>query len=795
MTAKTTKYLCLAVISLYAFSVNSYELKTHARLTGLALDQSQLTTDATLLPSLGLSAKQARRLSETYYDISTPALGPIDRGVFQYEVDNGIDPDPKNQYDIRAWLQRGAIREDDAAGILRLKYPNPDDEPGGNFNRFCHHFFDPYRVRALSGGGFSSEVFCPSSGTNANRMGNEWATSPYTGWKAMVMQSQQYRNHFTIVHARELMWRALTLTQMNVSASGYMPLPGVATNTPQQNETERLRYWASTFKALGNVVHMIQDAAQPQHSRNEEHPGGAFEFYIETRMEPQTFKRWTGVLNHGFVEATIPAIAIGAYPVPAFRDYNSYWTTGSGPAVISSGRGISDYSNRGFLTEKNSLGDTEYPSPNPDVSAYETKDETRSTDASACDFNESATPASFRYLLADVKDFATHGQIQKIRMASAGLLDKHLQAKSATVRSYSFNKCTMDDRASILLPRAVGYSAGVINHFFRGKMEIKLPADGVFAIVDHADTLNNCKDDCGFKKLKAIIKNVTPPIVESGTATSYSQDMTNGDLVAIARFHRNTCYLPDLTGEWVQETATELGPGQFNRTYTNQWQVCRSSVEEVLVSRPVSGVNLAANAENSFSFDFETAIPINATDLYLQIAYRGKLGDEEDAVAVQTIDISEPNYLVFANGASPATPVNFGGTATASCVPFDGVAAGTGGPSPWCRVAYLMGTENYSSAWPVECPSSRLRPAVAQVDKVTGAYAEFPELTMATNIWGSRLIPSAAGRFHVARCDNLDGTGRLVVLTDGMKFGRNDTTGGQTVNLSLPPVKVQQLNF
>jgi hypothetical protein len=634
MVIRKIKYLCFAVVSLCALPAISYELRTHAKLTSLSFDRSRLSTDVALLPSLGLSPRQASELPDTYYDITTPALGPIDRGVFTYEVNNGINE--RTQFDIRAWLQRGAIREDDAAGILRLKYPNPDDEPGGNFNRFCHHFFDPYRVRALSGGGFSSEVFCPSIGPNANRFGNEWATSPFTGWKAMVMQSMQYRNHFTVVHARELMWRALTLTQMNVFANGYTPLPGASTRTAQQNETERLRYWASTFKTLGNVVHMIQDAAQPQHSRNEEHPGGAFEAYIESRMNPLTVGQWRDQFTDAVEYVTIPALDIAGYPVPAFRDYNSYWTTGSAAAVISSGRGISDYSNRGFLTPRNSLGGTEYPSPDPDVRTYETKDETRSTFA-ACDFNGSTQPSQVRYLLADVRDFATFGQTQKIRMASAGLLDKHLEARAPAIRSYSFNKCTMDDHASLLLPRAVGYSAGLINHFFRGKMEIRLPDEGVYAVIDHADALNNCKDNCGFKKLKAKVKNVTPPIVESGTASSYPQGMVNGDLVAIARFRRNTCYLPDLSGEWVQAFATELSPGQFNISITNQWRTCRSSVEEIVVSKPVSGVNLAADAENSFSFDFDTAIPINATDLYLQMAYRGKLGDEDDAVAVQTI--------------------------------------------------------------------------------------------------------------------------------------------------------------
>ncbi|BCO30781.1 hypothetical protein TspCOW1_08840 [Thiohalobacter sp. COW1] len=33
----------------------------------------------------------------------------------------------------------------------------------------------------------------------------------------------------------------------------------------------RKAYWATTFRALGDVLHLIQDMAQPQHTRNDLH--------------------------------------------------------------------------------------------------------------------------------------------------------------------------------------------------------------------------------------------------------------------------------------------------------------------------------------------------------------------------------------------------------------------------------------------------------------------------------------------------------------------------------------------
>ncbi len=58
---------------------------------------------------------------------------------------------------------------------------------------------------------------------------------------------------------------------------------------------------------------------------------------------------------------------------------------------------------------------------------------------------------------------------------------------------------------------------------------------------------------------------------------------------------------------------------------------------------------LATLEERELTFTFPNTIPINATDVYLQVVFQGKLGEEPDAVAVATKDISEPNYFAFTN--------------------------------------------------------------------------------------------------------------------------------------------------
>lgn len=218
---------------------------------------------------------------------------------------------------------------------------------------------------------------------------------------------------------------------------------------------------------------------------------------------------------------------------------------------------------------------------------------------------------------------------------------------------YTENPCVFDDKASLLIPRAVAYSAGLIDYFFRGQLEIFHPNDGVYGILDHSVTTDNCKDNCGFKKIKLKLANSTPDITVSGpNGAVVPQTMDGGTLVVVAKFHRNTCYTRDLEGEY--DTGKLInGVPETNAAYMER---CRTPAEEINVSQPLSGQSVPpcsgstceTNAQ-AFVFNFDTPIPINATDLYLQVVYRGRLGSEQDAVVVATKDLAEPTYFSVVN--------------------------------------------------------------------------------------------------------------------------------------------------
>jgi hypothetical protein len=221
------------------------------------------------------------------------------------------------------------------------------------------------------------------------------------------------------------------------------------------------------------------------------------------------------------------------------------------------------------------------------------------------------------------------------RALSEGLLDSDLARYYSTAGPgylvFAVNRFTFDAAHKFLIPRAVGYSAGLINYFFRGQLEITPPDEGVYGIIDH--TVENRPDIDGFGKIKLRIRNVTPggSDANGGAIVERIPDGSPGTLVAVVKFHRNNCYTPSLSGEY--------GSAGID------WTRCRSASEEIVVSTPQpmpDGVNDGAKL---VVFAFEDKIPINATDLYLQVVYRGPLGEEGDAVVVATKDIAEPLYV------------------------------------------------------------------------------------------------------------------------------------------------------
>lgn len=488
---------------------------------------------------------------------------------------------------ILALMQFGARWEDELAPAQALR-----------------HFYDPFLDRALDVGGNSSALTVKSP---------DWALEDGESYLAQTNSYRDARNYF---------FDALT----------------------GPTELARRKSFGLLFQSLGQVIHHLQDMAQPQHVRNDPHCDSPICQKIDPRFySPSHYEKYTDLdsatdrarqirVNLPFLEAgsspVYPGVNVASTP---FRNPRHFWRTTSPGAPLETGKGIAEYTNRNFFSA-GTIGSV-YPLPLAPTFRdwYEP--------AEIVDVQQllpgTTLRGHMRFFPRPVTDAVDGTSTTNTRAMADALVDGDLAEVYSTRENggtliFALNRFTFDAAHRYLIPRAVAYSSGLINYFLRGRFDVRQPDEGAYAIVDHAVTNQR---NSGFSKLKLQLKNITA----GGTDDSGNElieripENSTGSLVAIVKFHRNNCYQANLSGEYGS-------PGV-------DWRVCRSPAEEIVVSKPTtvpSGIN---DALQPMMFDFsESVVPINATDVFLQVVYRGPLGEESDALIVMTKDISEPTY-------------------------------------------------------------------------------------------------------------------------------------------------------
>jgi hypothetical protein len=620
------------------------------------------------------------------YLSSTPYRSPteFERQRFVYTngpaasgSSSGLFPTPTK---VEAALVRGVVREDD---LLLSDHGSqsalPDPDPYGDFRRVANHFYDPANNRALDVG---APCQLTPLGTPCNRS-IDWAFGVTDAQSPSFGPLQSRRNHFTWLDARESFWRALTFK------SGT---PGVADYAARQAQDSGIRrnFWHTSLKSIGHVAHLLQDAAQPQHTRNDRHNPGPLipfggttsarrmmEFYANFRVTgnashvqndelPELLALFNGLAGQQLL--SVPPI--GTYPIPQFSTPVKFFTTRMDNAALAARRGLADYSNRGFYSEGTlPRGAYEFTSPPGDL---------LDPSFTVGDGVESVVPGFGTVIVQKlywpvpdpvapgyIDRCRTNGKLQLVSVpaysAFAALSSGPLRGGLLALDDY---KCHQD----ALLPRAIAYSAGLINHFFRGELQIEAPPQRVLAVVDqgvpHTVDENGYprRSDnngiFGFQKVRLRVRNVTPDIIESGTGNTFNQVLggsngpSSGRIVAVARYHRNPCYKPDMSGE---RRVTMPFSGTFQPPVGCQVVGSRTRYQEISVSAEISVATNeygsgAASAFVDRTFDFSAdPIPVNATDLFIQVVYRGPLGQEPDGIAWGTYDAREPMFVGYWN--------------------------------------------------------------------------------------------------------------------------------------------------
>ncbi len=387
---------------------------------------------------------------------------------------------------------------------------------------------------------------------------------------------------------------------------------------------------AQMFLSLGHLQHHMQDMTQPQHVRNDQHLDKypfLIGLYNPSRYEKYTAER--GPFVQGFAELANPIYPGSSdYKVP--RDF---WTNGAGT-------GVAQFTNRNFISQGTNFtmnhGTTNvgtYPLPVPGAS-------TDYTVGSLFAGSNLSVPPDIQNLcgVAGVDCTMTmYSTLMSPKASTLSIFDQDLRFRGlivnyaggdiptaqlySTERLFDLNRFNMDDAHQVLMGRAVAYSAGIVNYFFRGKLSITAPAQGPYAVVDHST-------NTGFTTVRLTVTNDTP-----------NEALSSGTIQAIAHFHRNFCYQADLSGEFTLDSAGNLVTPCPNFRST-----------ETYVSLTSQGsTSFGVGESKEMTFTFSDPIPLDATDLIIQVLYRGQVGSESQSFALGAVDVSEPTYFTVMN--------------------------------------------------------------------------------------------------------------------------------------------------
>lgn len=339
----------------------------------------------------------------------------FDNSLDEMIIWNGVS------HEVFEWLRVGAELEDAGsywdAIMGRARYNN--------------HFHDPTKLWNVAGlndmqSGESSLVWAQDSVKQETSIGGDWS------W-------QKTREHY---------YNALTKT----------------------TDTERQTYFAQTFRGLGQQMHLIQDVSQPAHVRNDAHPEDALlgknyitgDYYFETwaKNNKPTINSFTS--TPAFPQVVLNVNYYGNAPVTQFIDTLQYLSTLTPDTSLT--WGLSEYTNSNFVSDdtiftENLLSDAHYfPNPRYSAQCYELYDEDNVQ-------NNKTT------YLRKITDNGCGGEsIEHFAVASP--LFKYLSFDLSIQRlALKLDARVHFDYAQKLIPRAVGYSAGLLNYFFRGDID------------------------------------------------------------------------------------------------------------------------------------------------------------------------------------------------------------------------------------------------------------------------------------------------------------------------------------
>jgi hypothetical protein len=376
----------------------------------------------------------------THIELTRRAISTFNSDINNYLGENlGIEKGTKKiigDRTIKEWLEYGSEMEDDPPC------------------RAANHFHNPsllWENAGLSDHYFPVDIFCIFGDYKPLALPSNltWATGFFSRSPDSLNTKIIEENTYDWASAREYFYIYLTGKDFKE-------------NLVVEDALSQEAYLAKSMQALGQVVHLLQDMAVPAHVRNDFSQG-------HTKFSPSGVspKKWVCNRFEKYVKKNntrewFDQIDKGVLPSPVLTDF---WDTDSSDGIDTSTSsdllGLAEYTHINFLSEYRMFTE-KFPYPKAEhceVKSYPFYD---AIPYIKCKYISSTNghPGDQINHLARVSFFA--GPIQYY------FPDNNASRHLPIIHD---NNC-YDEYASKLVPKAIGYSADLIDYFFRGKLQV-----------------------------------------------------------------------------------------------------------------------------------------------------------------------------------------------------------------------------------------------------------------------------------------------------------------------------------
>lgn len=325
------------------------------------------------------------------------------------------------------------------------------------------------------------------------------------------------------------------------------------------DKTLREQNLAFAFRALGQTMHLLADSAVPEHVRNEEH---AFGWHYEKWCEQNstTLNATATVIDYSI---TNNSLISGLVPI------TNFWDTMPLPGYNLNPIGLSEYTNFNFLGRDTIFKNYTYPQKPNTLYLEPVIAEDGTTDYRVYFSGETSDSQNINHL------------------ASTGYLWSELSTvypDNIDDSRFNLDDKSFEDYASILVNKAVGYSAGLLNYFFRGGIET-CPQK----ITDSAGNIAGAK-------LKV-------------------RNLTSNEILGPGKLIISYQYKPSGSSEFIYGLSNEVS---LNESIS-------SDLESIL----------------EYTFNFNTTVPKDAQAVRFVLVFRGTLGHETDSVIGSELQLGQ----------------------------------------------------------------------------------------------------------------------------------------------------------